>query len=217
MKDVNYISHLNGALKKFAKDPAIGQGHRSLYLAFFEVWNQNRFPKKLMINSKQIMGLAKTRSRTSYLKLLHDLKKLGYLQYHPSHNPRVGSLIELFRFDTSLDQKTNKPYTVSEPLPVQNMIPFNKYNNKHKTNSLKQTKPENEQVVLIFFRNEKRSQFEAIGWRMGSKNPIINWRACAKSWILKADEIKNEQSFNRKPPHWDHLHVYQKKDYSQPL
>ena len=225
MKEVNYISHLNGVLRIFSQDPKILSAHRSLYLAFFEVWNQNRFPQKLMVNSKQIMALAKIRSRTTYHKLIRDLKILGYLKYYPSNNPLIGSIIEMSRFDTTPDQKMDRTYPVSGQQPVQNMATFKKEKNKHIINSLKQTIPENEQVVLDFFKNEYRSVlearrfynfYEAIGWKSGP-NPITNWQACALSWILKADEINEEKRSRGEFQNRDNLQTNRYKNYAEPL
>ncbi|MDT0691000.1 hypothetical protein RM549_14485 [Salegentibacter sp. F188] len=226
MSAVNYISHLNGVLRKFSEDDKISSSHRSLYLAFFELWNQKRFPKTIMVNSKQVMSLAKIRSRTTYHKLLRNLKMWGYLQYHPSNNPQIGSLIEMFRFDTVTDQKTNKTYPVSEQAPVQKMVSYNKEKSKHIINSFKQTSPENEQVVIDYFKEERRSSMEAkkfynfyesIGWKLNGKNPITNWQACAQNWMIKADEIKKDQNFKPVSQNRDNLYTSKDKNYGEPL
>ena len=226
MIPVNYISHLNGVLRKFSNDDRISASHRSLYLAFFELWNQKRFPKTIMVNSKQVMSRAKLRSRTTYHKLLRELKMWGYLLYYASQNPQTGSLVEMFRFDTLPDQKMNSTYPVSEQVPVQKMVSFNKDKSKHIINSFKQTGPENEQVVIEYFKSEKRSSLEAqkfynfyesIGWKLNGKNPITNWQACAQNWMLKADELKNEQSLKPHSHNRDNLHTSSKKNYGEPL
>ena len=108
MSEVNYIRHLNAVLRRFAKDDRIGVSHRSLYLAFFELWNQKHFPRNLMINSQQVRGLAKIRSRTTYHKLVRELSHWGYLQYHPSSSPKIESVVNMFRFDTLPYQKLNR-------------------------------------------------------------------------------------------------------------
>lgn len=201
MSEVNYIRHLNEVLRKFSEDDNISSSHRSLYLAFFELWNQKHFPKTIMVNSKQVMSLAKIRSRTTYHKLLRELKLWGYLQYHPSSSPKNGSLVKLFRFCTLPDQKMDRTCSVSEQAPVQKLVSFNKHNNKHIINSFKQTCPENEQVVIAYFKSKKRSILEAksfyffyesIGWKLNGKDPITNWKSCARNWMKKADEIKND-------------------------
>ncbi len=226
MREVNYIRHLNGVLRKFSEDDRISSSHRSLYLAFFELWNQKHFPKTIMVNRKQVMFLAKIRSRTTYHKIRRELKMWGYLQYHPSSSPQIGTRIELFRFDTLPEQKMDRSCSISEQVPVQKMISFNKHKNKHIINSFKQTCPENEQVVIAYFKSEKRSSLEAkkfynfyesIGWKLNGKNPITNWKACARNWMIKADEIKNNRRSDSLSHNWDSLHVKQNKDYNQPL
>ena len=225
MSTVNYITHLNGVMRKFHNDPAIRGAHRNLYLAFFQIWNKKHFPEKLMVNSKLIMSIAKLRSRTTYLKLLQELKKLGYLEYYPSSNPQIGSVIELFRYDTDPDQKMNTTSPISDVLSVQNVVPFNKHKIKTIKNPFKQTRPENEHIVLEFFKIKNRSPleaekfynfYEAIGWKL-SGNPIVNWRACAKNWIIKADEIKKEQTPKGLSQIKDKLRTSNFKDYSKPL
>ena len=226
MKEVNYIRHLNGVLRKFSDDENISSSHRSLYLAFFELWNQKHFPETFMVNRKQVMSLAKIRSRTTYHKLLRQLKMWGYLQYHPSSNPQIGTLVELFRFDTLPDQKMDRTCSVSEQVPVQKMVSFNKHMNKHIINSFKQTCPKNEQVVIAYFKSQKRSTleakkfynfYEAIGWKLNGKNPITNWQACAQNWMIKADEMKNDQRSGSPSQNRDNLHTIKNKNYGEPL
>lgn len=179
-----------------------------------------------MVNSKQVMALAKIRSRTTYHKLLRELKMWGYLQYHPSNNPQSGSLVEMFRFDTLIDQKMDKRCSVSEQVPVQKMVPFNKLKSNRIINSFKRTSPENEQVIIEYFKKEKRSSLEAkkfynfyesIGWKLNGKHPITNWQACARNWMIKADEIKNDQRLNSPYPNRDNLHTDKIKNYREPL
>lgn len=226
MKAVNYISHLNGVLRKFADDDNISSSHRSLYLAFFELWNQKHFPKNIMLNSRQVIAIAKIRSRTTYHKLLRDLTNWGYLKYHPSTSPQMGSLVEMFRFDTPPDQKMDRTYPISEHVPVQKLVSFNKHKSKHIINSFINTCPKNEQEVIEFFREEKRNVLEAkkfynfyesIGWKLNGKNPITNWQACAKNWMLKADEIKKELKSNSLSQWRDNLHTTRDKNYGEPL
>ncbi len=222
MREVNYIRHLNGVLRRFSDDNKISSSHRSLYLAFFEIWNQKHFPETIMLNSKQVMALAKIRSRTTYHKLLRELTNWGYLKYHPSTSPQMGSLVEMSRFDTHPGQKMHRTYPFFEQLPVQKMVPFNKHD-KHNINLLQNSCPKIEQVVIAYFKEEGRSSqeakkfynfYESIGWKLNG-HPIINWQACAKNWMLKADEIKNDRNF--KPHNKDYLHTTKDKDYGQPL
>ncbi len=226
MSEVNYIRHLNGILRKFSEDDNISSSHRSLYLALFELWNQKHFPRAIMVNRKQVMSLAKIRSRTTYHKLLRELKMWGYLQYHPSTSPQIGTLVDMFRFDTLPDQNMDRTCSISEQVPVQKMVSFNKHNNKRILNSFKQFCPENEQVVIAYFKSEKRGSLEArkfynfyesIGWKLNGKNPITNWKACAQNWMIKADEIKNEKRSGSPSQIKDRLKSSRYKNYGEPL
>ncbi|MEO2061880.1 MAG: hypothetical protein ABGW97_02770 [Christiangramia sp.] len=179
-----------------------------------------------MVSSKQVMSLAKIRSRTTYHKLLQELKFWGYLQYHPSTSPKNGSLVEMFRFDTPIIQKMDRISSETEQLPVQKMVTFNKHNNKRILNSFKQFCPENEQVVIAYFKSEKRGSLEArkfynfyesIGWKLNGKNPITNWKACAQNWMIKADEIKNDQNSKAPSQIKDRFQSGRNKNYGEPL
>ena len=179
-----------------------------------------------MVSRKQVMSLAKIRSRTTYHKLLRELKMWGYLQYRPSSNPQIGTLVELFRFDTLPDQKMDRTCSISEQVPVQKVVSFIKRNKKHIINSFKQTCPKNEQVVIDYFKSQKRSALEAkkfynfyesIDWKLNGKNQITNWQACARNWMIKADEMKNDQKFNSPSQNRDNLKISKNKNYGEPL
>jgi hypothetical protein len=124
------------------------------------------------------------------------------------------------RFDTHPDQKMARTYPVSEQVPVQKLVSFNKHKSKHIINSFINTCPKNEQEVIEFFREEKKSSLEAkkfynfyesIVWKLNGKNPITNWHACARSWILKADEIKKGLKSNSPSHYRDNLYTSKNK------
>jgi hypothetical protein len=138
----------------------------------------------------------------------------------------MGSLVEMFRFDTPPDQKMDRTYPISEQAPVQKLVSFNKHKSKHIINSFINTCPENEQEVITYFKAKNRSSLEAkkfynfyesIGWKLNGKNPITNWQACAKNWMLKADEIKKDEKFNTPSQKRNNLHTSRNKNYGEPL
>ena len=134
--------------------------------------------------------------------------------------------MEMSRFDALPDQKMNRTYPISEYGPVQKLVYFNKHKSKHIINSFINTCPENEQEVIDYFKAKNRSYLEAkkfynfyksIGWKLNGKNPITNWQACARSWMLKADEIKNDLKSNSPSQNRDNLHTSTNKNYDEPL
>lgn len=88
-------------------------------------------------------------------------------------------------------------------------------------------KPGDSSEVLDFFkakgyRQEEALKFyhhyQAIGWKAGGKAPIVDWRAAAHNWMLKADEMKKAKGGSAAGTEdRDHLIVKTQKDYGEPL
>ena len=107
MEVVNYIKHLNSVFERFAKDNRLNPTHISLYLALFQIWNNNRFMETFYINRDEVMLFSKIGSKSTYHRCLKELDNFGYILYLPSHNPFKGSRIKLFRFGTTSGQVAN--------------------------------------------------------------------------------------------------------------
>jgi len=106
-QNVNYIDHHRAVNYRMSED-SLTSIHISLYNALFLIWNECGFDTELSINRNDVMKLSKIGSANTYTKALKELDEKGYLTYKPSHNPLVGSRINLYRFDNSSDKSTNK-------------------------------------------------------------------------------------------------------------
>ena len=230
MAEINYIKHLNGVFHQFSKDNRLNPTHISLYIALFQIWNHNRFPKDFYINREEIMSYSKIGSKSTYHRCLKDLNHWKYILYSSSHNPFKGSRVKLFQFKTSNSQEVDLNYPISEQALVSNTNM-----NKQNTNFMKLEAIAKEKLILDFFKKEKYPELEAkkffnhyqgIGWKVGGKSKITDWQATAKSWMLKATEMNlsvRAQSRTNDPnalplDHFqDNLHVNQNKNYDEPL
>ena len=79
--------------------------------------------------------------------------------------------------------------------------------------------------VTQYFREQKYPESEAtkffnynnsIGWVIGGKSPITNWKAAANNWVINAPKFSNHE----RPPHPDrtkHLDNAPNKNYAEPL
>ncbi len=223
---MNYIKHLNAVFQKFSMDSRLNPTHISLYIALFQYWNINRFRENFFINREDIMAMAKIGSKATYhrcLKRLHDWK---YIHYMPSHNPYKGSQIKMLKFGTSSDISIGTTTeTSSEQVVGQALVP-NTNSNKQIENDYKPKLPKNENEVLNFFKHREWSHIEAkrffnhytsIGWKIGGKIKIVDWQASAENWMLKAVEIKKEQTVKELSQNQDNLKTTKHKDYGQPL
>lgn len=96
---MNYIKHLTGFFEKVSTDFDLNPTHISLYMAIFQLWNQNRFQNPISISRDELMRISKIASTATYHKCIKDLTKRGYVIYKPSFNPFKGSLLEVCNLD----------------------------------------------------------------------------------------------------------------------
>ena len=226
---MNYIKHLNGVLNQFSKDNRLNPTHISLYIALFQFWNYNRFPEDFFINREEIMSFSKIGSKSTYHKCIRELSHWKYIRYKPSHNPFKGSRVKMFNFETSSKTTSSQEVDLDYPISGQALV-SNTNINKHNINFIKLEAIAKEKLILDFFKKEKYPELEAkkffnhyqgIGWKVGGKTIMVDWQAIARSWMLKAEEMKltrREKSNNLQPDQFqDNLHTNQNKNYDEPL
>jgi len=225
MEQINYIKHLNGVLDQFSKDTRLNPTHISLYIALFQFWNYNRFPNEFYINREEVMKFSKIGSNTTYHRCIKELSHWKYIRYIPSHNPFKGSKVKLFNFSTS-----DKQEMYLDPAITVQALVSNINMNKHNINFIKLEAIAKEKLILDFFQKENYPELEAkkfynhyqgIGWKVGGKTKMVDWQATARSWMLKAEEMKlstREKTNNLPLNHFqDNLHTNRNKNYDEPL
>lgn len=221
MQKVNYIKHLKGVFIQFSKDSRLNPTHISLYIALFQIWNNNRFLDEFYINREEVMSFSKIGSKSTYHKCIKELNHWKYIIYYPSHNPFKGSKIKMFNFETSYKQVMDS----YNPINGQALVSNNKHIQTNK-NINKLDQPKNENDVITFFKNEKWpiieaqkffNHYQGIGWKVGGKTKIVNWQATAKNWMLKAEEIKTKINQKAVSQNQDNLKTSKNKNYNEPL
>ncbi|MFN5416826.1 MAG: transcriptional regulator [Flavobacteriia bacterium] len=213
---MNYIKHLTAVLLQISNDNRLNASHVSLYIALFQLWNVNRFQNPLSINRNDTMAISKIGSKSTYHKCLVDLNNWKYLEYKPSHNPMIGSLVNLYTFGTS-DVQVVEQVSGQVPSQVVGQALVPSINNT-KQNKLLNTKnfviPSIEEIK-DFFKNDLEADkffnyYEANGWLIGGKAKMKNWNAAAKNWLL------NSKKFNPKEKE-NHYHTNENKQFDIPL
>ena len=96
---MNYIKHLTGFFEKVGADYELNATHISLYMAIFQLWNQNRFQNPISISRDELMRISKIASTATYHKCMKDLTERQYVIYKPSFNPFKGSILEVCKLD----------------------------------------------------------------------------------------------------------------------
>lgn len=142
MEDINYIKHLNGVFSAFTKDSRLNPTHISLYIALFQIWNNNYFKPEFYINRDEVMGYSKIGSKSTYHRCIKELSHWKYILYFPSHNPFKGSRVKMFDFGTSGGQVLYPNCTDFETSSGQAVVPIYKQYQTIKNNK----KPENLEI-----------------------------------------------------------------------
>lgn len=207
MEKVNYIVQLNQTLELFNNDKRIKQGHIALYMALFQKWNREYFRKIIWINRWDIMEHAKIKSKTTYHNHLKNLEAWGYIMYFPSYNPtrrsRVQMVVHSPEISTNSVPLTSQKMAISPSKPGQKLTPFLKQIN---TNKNKQSKPQNEQVVLAYFKNRNWPEIEARkfyaymkskNWKHENGSNIKSWKKLAYNFYK--NDFKKVETYNTSP------------------
>lgn len=214
---MNYIKQLTAAMVLFTDDDRLNTAHVSLYLALFQLWNINRFRNPISINRTEVMKISKIGSRVTYHKCIKDLDNWSYLKYEPSHNPLKGSRVYMFNFETTPKQAVSQP---SEQLSGQVVGPsLNNTNSKKNSKQTKTMVTPSLEEVQYFFENKMEAEkffnyYTSNGWKVGGRTPMKDWKAAARNWTIKANEISNGNGQVQKR---DNLHTTENKDYNIPL
>jgi len=239
---MNYIKHLNSIFDLFHKDFNLNPTHISLYMALFREWNKNRFADQFSVSRSQLMKTAKIGSKSTYHRCISDLDEWRYICYHPSRNPHNGSEIQMANFhtDTVPTEGNDSPKSsgqVGHYSPKSsdkvghyspNTVPVTIYKHVNmikQINMSKHANPENDLEVINFFKNENKTEAEALhffnyyqskGWKIGDNIDMKDWKAVAKSWIRKSESSKTFKDYQGNSDQ-DYLKINQNKDYGQPL
>ena len=70
---MNYIKHLTGFFEKVSIDFELNPTHISLYMAVFQLWNQNRFQNPIGISRDELMRISKISSTATFHKCIKEL------------------------------------------------------------------------------------------------------------------------------------------------
>lgn len=151
---MNYIKHLTGFFEKVSTDFDLNPTHISLYMAIFQLWNQNRFQNPIGITRDELMRISKIASSATYHKCMKDLTANEYVIYKPSYNPFKGSTLEVINLDhytkpilkkdikklksqqkneQDIKQVNEQPNEHVNEQPIEQVL--NKVLNKHQTSS----------------------------------------------------------------------------------
>jgi hypothetical protein len=99
MNEMNSAVVLKNKLQDFERsiieDPRVGPMHICLYVAILHIASVQGFKNPISVFSKDLMKHAKISGIATYTRCIKGLKEFGFIDYVPSFNPLLGSLIYL--------------------------------------------------------------------------------------------------------------------------
>lgn len=95
------VIELTNFFKTIREDNRITTTHISLYMALFELWNQNEFQNPFCMSRRAVMEAAKISGLATFHRCIKDLNQFGYIGYLPSRNPAVSSLVHIVNLQTA--------------------------------------------------------------------------------------------------------------------
>jgi hypothetical protein len=90
-----YVKQLSDFFNAIKTDNRVTVSHISLYMALFEYWQQQDFKNPVPITRAMLMDSAKISGIATYHKCIKDLHAFGYIEYLPSYNPAIRSLVNV--------------------------------------------------------------------------------------------------------------------------
>ncbi len=214
------------------EDDRLASNHLILYMTLFHHWNRNRFKEYFYINRSDIMIESRIKSCTTYTRCMRELEGWGYLRYHPSFNSITGTKVYIHPLHET-PENVQPIVQPKVPLTVQPTVaPAVKVLYTNNTKEVKQSERQNiptHQDVLDFFQKNaweatEASKFffhyEMNGWIAGNNNPIRDWEAAARKWMLNTSTYNNSygtDTRSHQQPAAGNLHASTNKNYSEPL
>lgn len=95
MTQLEQICEFNFVVTRITSDSRVDMKHLALMTAIIAQWVISDFASSISVSRRTLMRRARIRSTATYHKALKELQKFGYIRYHPSYNPLMGSRIDV--------------------------------------------------------------------------------------------------------------------------
>ena len=209
---MNYIKHLTGFFEKVSTDFDLNPTHISLYMAIFQLWNQNRFQNPIGISRDELMRISKIASYATYHKCIRELDERDFVKYMPSYNPFKGSTLEVVNLDfytKPIQKKEIKKLKTQQKMKQVNEQAIEQLNeqvlNKHCTST----------ELLPYINNTNSTNVvnaQALKNQNQNKDchPDLSSRAQSRD-EGKLLEKKGKESSEKIPPIWEEVALFFKE------
>ena len=95
MSAYSLLPELTSFFCSIRDDSRISPVHISLFMAIIQFWKDNDYKSPVSVFGHELMNLAKISGVATYHRCIRQLEEYGYIEYEPSFDRFVGSLIYL--------------------------------------------------------------------------------------------------------------------------
>lgn len=89
------LQRLNKLLRRVTADEDLMPFHLCLYICLCREWIANQCKNPFSVSRSRLMRMSRIRSRTTYHKIISELKTKHYISYKPSYHPVKASRVSL--------------------------------------------------------------------------------------------------------------------------
>lgn len=237
---MNYIHHLNNFYRRLDEDPRIKALHISLYMALFQCWNYNHFPRKFHITRARLMQTSRIGSANTIARMMRELHTFGYIRYYPSRYIGDLPLVAMASFednelpgvslltstdinnDTGAVSDLRKNEVKNDTTSTSKVIPIVKQNINNENNEcVTHTQqyqflsiPSKEEVLTWFTERDAVTENALAFFFHYSANGWMMGKHPIKDWKAAAEKW---MITTRKKTNNNRLHTNNNKNYSAPL
>lgn len=178
---VNNNKNIISFFHELISNEKLNPSHVSMYVSLLQGWSFNHFKSPFRISREDVMKSSKIKSIATYHKCINELCLAGFIDYIPSYNPYVGSLIKI----NERKERKDLPKRFAKKRGVKFSIPkVSEVNLYFEERSLDRTEAES------FY-----SFYKAIDWRLVNDKPMKSWQAAARNWIIKRKKAKFNEKY----------------------
>lgn len=205
---MTYIDYLNN-FNRWVENNHLTLPAQVLYFRMLNVFNRAGWPEWVPVDTIRLQVMTNGLSKPATYRARDELVKTGFIRYQQGKKgaPSRYALVEIE--NTGTDSLQNPlQFPLQNPLqkPLQEPLPIYKTKTKTKEKTPMESKrkhfsaPSVEEVreYCLARKNGIDPQafvdfYEARGWKYGQGRPVVDWKACVRTWENRRKGERHEQ------------------------
>ena len=206
---MTYIDYLN-EFNRWVENNHLTLPAQVLYFRMLNVFNRAGWPEWVPVDTIRLQVMTNGLSKPAAYRARDELVKAGFLRYQQGKKgaPNRYALVKIENTGTdSLQNPLQFPLQNPLQFPLQEPLPIYKTKTKTKEKTPTESKrkvfvPPTVDEVRAYCLERKNGidpqafvdYYEARGWKYGPGKPVVDWKACVRTWENRRKQEGGEQS-----------------------